>query len=290
MLVARSQKSVGAASLRTSVALAPRVGIVAIDRRGLVFDTRFVPGDAAPPRPMTIVYTVLEGTLAIDDGNVYAAPAVFAIAEADLEGALGQRKNTHRTLGERYVAVEIHLRTEDITWPPRTPLGASFFRACRRVVEDGGESDDALHETASEALDVLREHGVVGAEVVIERTVGSNAVSRVWGAIRPALERLAALAPMKALGAASPRQTKRDVDLLSSSYPVVHGGWREMVQRYRLKLAVLFLSAESTTVAIVAREVGYGSADAMGRAFRDAGLPSPSEVQRRIRESDQSEH
>lgn len=284
MLTARSHKSVGAASLRTSLVLTPRAGVVAIDRRGLAFDTRFVPGDAAPERPMTIVYVVLEGRLAMGDGPVHSSPTVFTIAEADLEGALGARTNTHRTVGERYAAVEMHLRTDDVTWPPRTPLGEPFFRACRRVVEEGSESDEELHETAREALDLLREHGVIGPDVTLERAVGSAAISRVWSAMRPALERLAALAPLKELGVSSPRQTKRDIDLLASSYPVVRGGWRAMVQRYRLKLAVLFLSAEGVTVATVAREVGYGSADAMGRAFRDAGLPSPSEVQRRLRE------
>lgn len=284
MLTARSHKSVGAASLRTSIVLTPRAGVVAIDRRGLAFDTRFIPGDAAPERSMTVVYVVLEGTIAFDGGPVHAAPAVFTVTETDLEGANGARRNTHRTLGEHYVAVELHLRTSDVTWPPRTPLAAPFFSACRRIVEEGSESDEELHETASEVLDLLRERGVVGAEVTLERTVASAAISRVWGAMRPALERLAALAPLKELGTSSPRQTKRDLDALSSRYPVVRGGWRAMVQRYRLKLAVLFLSAEGVTVATVAREVGYGSADAMGRAFRDAELPAPSEVQRQVRE------
>jgi transcriptional regulator GlxA family with amidase domain len=54
-------------------------------------------------------------------------------------------------------------------------------------------------------------------------------------------------------------------------------------RRLRLKMAVIMLSAKDATVAEVARVVGYGSADAMARAFRDAELPAPSEVREALR-------
>jgi AraC-like DNA-binding protein len=44
-------------------------------------------------------------------------------------------------------------------------------------------------------------------------------------------------------------------------------------------MAVLLLSAPEATVAEVAKIVGYGSAIAMARAFRDAKLPAPSAIQ-----------
>ena len=51
----------------------------------------------------------------------------------------------------------------------------------------------------------------------------------------------------------------------------------------RLRAACLFLSAPGATPSDVARTIGYGSLDAMGRAFRDANLPSPSVVQEAVR-------
>jgi AraC-like DNA-binding protein len=51
----------------------------------------------------------------------------------------------------------------------------------------------------------------------------------------------------------------------------------------RLRAAVLLLSAPEATPSDVARTVGYGSLDAMGRAFRDAHLPAPSVVQQAVR-------
>jgi transcriptional regulator GlxA family with amidase domain len=51
----------------------------------------------------------------------------------------------------------------------------------------------------------------------------------------------------------------------------------------RLRVAALLLSAPAATVADVASAVGYGSAIAMARAFRDAKLPPPSSVQAAVR-------
>jgi AraC-like DNA-binding protein len=60
-------------------------------------------------------------------------------------------------------------------------------------------------------------------------------------------------------------------------------GFRDAMRVIRLRAACLFLSAPHATPSEVARHVGYGSLDAMGRAFRDANLPSPSVVQEAVR-------
>ena len=46
---------------------------------------------------------------------------------------------------------------------------------------------------------------------------------------------------------------------------------------------MLLLSAPDATPSDVSRAVGYGSLDAMGRAFRDASLPAPSIIQDAVR-------
>ena len=60
-------------------------------------------------------------------------------------------------------------------------------------------------------------------------------------------------------------------------------GFRDAMRVIRLRAAVLLLSAPDGTPSDVARIVGYGSLDAMGRAFRDAHLPAPSVVQEAVR-------
>ena len=69
-----------------------------------------------------------------------------------------------------------------------------------------------------------------------------------------------------------------------------HGGDRPLpglrldaMRVLRLRAAVLMLSAPGSTPSDVARTVGYGSLDAMGRAFRDAALPAPSVVQAAVK-------
>jgi AraC-like DNA-binding protein len=45
-----------------------------------------------------------------------------------------------------------------------------------------------------------------------------------------------------------------------------------------LRVAVMLLSAPDATASDVSQVVGYGSLDAMGRAFRDAKMPPPSTI------------
>ena len=76
----------------------------------------------------------------------------------------------------------------------------------------------------------------------------------------------------------SVRQLRRDIDGFVDAFQFGLGGWRHEMRRLRLKIAALGLSAEGATVAEVARATGYGSTEAMARAFREAGLPPPSTV------------
>jgi transcriptional regulator GlxA family with amidase domain len=59
--------------------------------------------------------------------------------------------------------------------------------------------------------------------------------------------------------------------------------WRDASHRLRVKCALLLLSAEDASVSEVAASAGYASAEALGRAFRDAGLDAPSRIQERLR-------
>jgi AraC-like DNA-binding protein len=76
---------------------------------------------------------------------------------------------------------------------------------------------------------------------------------------------------------ASPRQIARAMRTLTGTV-LLFGGFRESVRTLRLRRATMLLSAPSLRASEVARMVGYGSVDAMGRAFRDAGLPPPTTI------------
>ena len=79
------------------------------------------------------------------------------------------------------------------------------------------------------------------------------------------------------------RQIDRYVQDFASSFAFVGEGWRPATRFLRLKLAAIFLSAEGVQVADVARVVGYRSSDAMSRAFRDAKMAPPTQIQADLR-------
>jgi len=107
----------------------------------------------------------------------------------------------------------------------------------------------------------------------------------LWKAIGPIVERLDLRPTVKELSAVTggtPREVDRNVRAFVSSFGFLGGSWREGSRYWRLKLAIVFLSAEGASIADVARAVGYGSTDAMARAFRDARIPPPNVVKERI--------
>ena len=76
----------------------------------------------------------------------------------------------------------------------------------------------------------------------------------------------------------STRSLWGDVKELATTFRL-GAGYRDWLLVLRLRVAALLLSAPSATVSDVAECVGYGSPIALARAFRDAGLPSPSVIQ-----------
>jgi hypothetical protein len=82
-------------------------------------------------------------------------------------------------------------------------------------------------------------------------------------------------------GAERPRTMPRRIRRLHERYGL-HGGqsWRAVRDDYRLVVASILMSHRDTTSRAVAGLVGYGSTEALDHAFRNAGLPRPSQLPR----------
>lgn len=287
MLVSHGHATLGKASLRSALVLAPRVALVVLDRSGLRFDSRFVPAAAEPERAHAFLYFLLSGTFAIADGPTFRGPACFLLSEEQFEGASGKRPFAFRTSGEPFQSIEVHVESARLgavrpaRIPPSIDLDEDIWKKCHDVLD--ARTDDALATAATALVDGLAARGVVSASVV-PRSDGPVASSRLWSVVRPVIERHAPLSRLKELGTdLSIRQLARDLETFASVYALVmRGGWRQTMSRYRLKLAVLFASAEHASVADIAKLVGYGDGDALARAFREAKLPAPRELQRRL--------
>ncbi|MDX2093227.1 MAG: hypothetical protein SFX73_35620, partial [Kofleriaceae bacterium] len=109
---------------------------------------------------------------------------------------------------------------------------------------------------------------------------------RLWDVLRPLYEDLATSASLKQIAIVaklSLRQLGRDLGDLTRTFGLFGAGFRDAMRVLRLRAAVLLLSSPGASPSDVAKGVGYGSLDAMGRAFRDASLPAPSVVQEYVR-------
>jgi AraC-like DNA-binding protein len=286
MLFASARFDLGGGWMRSRFLLGDALLLHIVERRRLVFDGRFVP-PARGRSQAWVLLVALEGRLELlaPEARVLDAPAALLLPEEVVEGAEGERTFAYRAVGEPYAGIDLRFgphhaaaaRAGDVACDG--PLAA----ASRALLAAG--SDAATIEAARAFFDALVTRGVLAPSVQSALPVGGGRFDRVWRGLRPFAERFHVLSTLDEVSLASGsslRQLARDVDGFRRALGL-RGGWRETTRRYRLKLAVIALSCPDATIAEVARAVGYGSVEAMARAFRDAGLPPASVVRAAVR-------
>lgn len=291
MLLARGVLRIGKGRMDWGLAFAPRVRLSIVERQGLTLDTRFVPPATPPANHNPCLYILLQGTWRTGD-TVLAAPAAFVVSDEQLEGGSGVHSLTYRTSADHFAMIEVHLAAADTSLragaaPVPVSLDERAWEAARRVGALSQHDDGSMESAVSELLASL-----VARSLLREETAESAArppappFRLLWRALRPMAERLDLLPTVQQISGAtgvSPREVDRLVRAFVSAAGLVGAGWRPASRHLRLKMAVVMLSAEDTTVAEVARVIGYGSADAMARAFRDSGVPSPGAIRDALR-------
>lgn len=271
------------------------LGIVV--RSNLTLATRFVPAADSPRRNGACLYILRRGDFSVDGSEVrFDGPVAFVLSEHHLEGESGVRSLTYRASGSPSEAIEVHLAEEDlqpsavqlpIELPISVPLDSASWAAAERVLDRVQHGQDAEIENAiTLLLSALATAGIVTRRVAAGATAPLP-FEKLWRAVGPLARRFALSATMDEVGKladVSPRQLDRYMNAFFEQFTMFGGGWRTVTRLLRLKLAILFLSAENVSIAEVARTVGYGSADAMARALRDAGAESPSAIRAVLRD------
>jgi len=291
MLVARGETSVGSGSLRWAILLGPQFRMSIVQRRGLVFDTRFVPASTQAANANPCLYLLVDGTWRTSTGLSFSSPQALVVSGTHLDGADGMRPLTYRAAGDPFCMMELHFSSNVTSLRPEmAPTPISLDRAAWEVATSvaecsRGDDDRLLSQTAS-LLATLARLSLVSPELAesVLRPMPAR-FQLLWKAIGPIVERLDLRPTVKELSAVTggtPREVDRNVRAFVSSFGFLGGSWREGSRYWRLKLAIVFLSAEGASIADVARAVGYGSTDAMARAFRDARIPPPNVVKERI--------
>ena len=288
MLSASSSRTFGSSSLKTTIFLERRMRAHLVCRDRLLYDSTYAPpgrksGDWAH------LFVNLRGWMSVDGGAAIAAPCAFVLAETEFDRVEPSAKK-FRSWGAPAEIVEIRLGPNDIKRPiglahGAIELPAPVLAAYAELWRTQGERElHALMVQLAEANVVTKE---LTASIV---TKEPERYERIWKALKPFYSDLAMSTSLKQLAVIaglSLRQLGRDFGDFTRDFGLFGGGFRDATRVLRLRAAVVFLSSPGATPSDVARAVGYGSLDAMGRAFRDAKLPAPSVVQEAVRYPDQ---
>jgi AraC-like DNA-binding protein len=284
VLSATSTRRFGASTLQTTVFLERRLRAHLVTRDRLLYDSAFGSRGREPGRVVHL-YVTLRGALQVAGGPAIAGPHAYALAETEFDHPEPGAR-TFRSFGAPCEIVELRVPIGDL----QCPVGLE-----RGPLELPPRVWGAYHELARARSDlaVHRLIEALGEAELLSREVTATVVAseperfrRVWSVLEPLYGDLAASTSLKqvaAIARLSLRQLGRDLHDFTTTFNLYGGGFREAMRVLRLRAAVTLLSAPGCTPSDVARTVGYGSLDAMGRAFRDAHLPAPSIVQQAVR-------
>jgi AraC-like DNA-binding protein len=271
------------------VALAPRLWCSAYVQSGLIVDTRLIGPSPEPPRETACVYVILSGALRSHAGGHWEGPTALILSGQQLDGANGTRSFTYSAGGEPLSVVELNLWSKDLlvrpdAIPPTVDLDEGIVASIRDLHAQPDEAIDAAIELLLRSLADRHVLSPPAARAMLQPT--STTAALLWRAFRPMTERLYLAPTIQEVGALSGISTRlvgRYIEEFVGDFGVAGGGWRASTRYLRLRLAAILLTAQGATVAEVAERVGYGSTDAMARAFRDAGMLAPSEIRGRAR-------
>jgi AraC-like DNA-binding protein len=263
--------------MRSTLILERAVRATVVLRDRLVFDTRFAAAAAGRVEPVGHVFLLVAGRFVPTVGPPIAAPVALVLADDEIE-RVAATSRTFRTDGERVAVVQLRIAERDL----RAPIG--LHHGSLRLPPGAWDAARAICDQPrrlAELLDALA--GTVAPIRVLADE--PERFRRMWDALGPLYTSHGGTASLKQLASSlgmSMRQVGRDAKELAETFGVGKG-YRDSLLVLRLRVAALLLSAPAATVADVAAVVGYGSAIAMARAFRDAKLPAPSAVQAALR-------
>ncbi|MDQ3369276.1 MAG: hypothetical protein M3680_27940 [Myxococcota bacterium] len=287
MLSATSSRRFNTSTLSSTIFLERRLRAHLVNRDRLLYDSAFAPA-AKKASPVVHLYASLRGTFDIVGSSSVTGPVAYVLAETEFDRVLpGSR--TFRSFGAPGVIVELRVNAVDL----QRPVGLA-----NGPIELPPLVWDAYHALAATPTEAALHQLVLrlGDAQVLSRDLTTSVVTeeperykRLWAVIRPLYEDQATSTSLKqiaTIAGLSLRQLGRDLGDLTRDFGLYGAGFRDAMRVLRLRAAVLLLSAPDGTPSDVARAVGYGSLDAMGRAFRDAQLPAPSIVQDAVRYRD----
>lgn len=284
MLSATSTRTFGGGTLSSTIFLERRLRAHVVKRDRLVYDSAYAP-PAKKGTGSVHLYATLRGTFVPAGAAPVTGRQAWLLAETEFD-RVQPASRKFRSWGTPGVIVELRVPASEVARPVGLDHGP--LELPPRVWDayaalEAATTDAALHRLLVELCEAgLVSRGLLESVVTEE----PERFVRLWTVMKPLYEDLATSASLKqiaVLANLSLRQLGRDLGEVSRTFGLFGSGFRDAMRVLRLRAACLWLSAPGATPSEVARTVGYGSLDAMGRAFRDANLPAPSVVQDAVR-------
>jgi AraC-like DNA-binding protein len=287
MLIATSRFEFGDSRLAAATILDERFRAQLVWRHHLLFDSRFlVPNPHV--RGHSTLYFMHAGEAATGS-TTHSAPFAVAAAPGEYE-CYAEGQSFLRTWGDPCVTLDVQLLDEDVLVPIGLSRGAlSISEPTWDAISALAEAlavGDPLEPPMQAVVARLSADGLVSPRFGAPRDPEPAALRRLWDALVPFHARWDTSLEMVDLAeqaAMSSRQLSRDAKALIERLGFGDARFRDVIRVVRLRLATLLLSAVGMTIEEVATHVGYGSVDALGRAFRDAGLLPPTMVRDAVR-------
>jgi AraC-like DNA-binding protein len=288
VLVAASDRQFGPSRLRSILILERRFRIHVVMRDRLVYDTKFAARGLGGS--ISTLYYVASGNVQIGGGEILGPGRAYMLAASEFEAVEAGAQHV-RSWGEPSIVVDLKLRNEDVKVPIGLAHGPVVLgeksRAAMHAMAEGLRAGVAVEGHTPALLAALVEDGVIPQDIAgsIEPSE-PEPLARLWQGLTPLIQNQvtsASIFEIKKITGMSIRQLARDIKLLTKTFGLPGEGFRDTAKVMRLRTAVVLLSAPGATATEVARQVGYKSLEAMGRAFRDEGLPAPSVVHDQVR-------
>ena len=288
MYVAESRWSRGESSLEAGLYLVPGARLQTIVSRGLAMDTRFLAA-AETPADTVNLFLLHEGSVGIglDEAATVAghAPCWWVASRDEFELRRGPAAS-FSLRGEPRRSVEICLAVDRLHVPPGLRHGlrasSSALTASVAALFDRASSHRAQRvDRCRDLFRALSAEGICTLPTELDEGAHERSIQRILDSFDPLYQRhqTSAYAQLLAgLAGMSLRQTTRDVAAMTQLFRLPGNNLRELLRVLRLRRATMLLSAPGLSLEDVASEIGYGSLTALGRAFRDAGLPPPRDI------------
>jgi AraC-like DNA-binding protein len=289
MLVASTDRHFSSSRLQTTMFIERRFRAAFVMRDRLMYDTKYAP-PSLRSNSFVHFYLNLQGTIEVLGKPPITARQAWILAETEFERVTADAL-TFRSYGEPTVIFELRVPERDVLAPVGIrqgsyPLSDELWAIAQRMhdtfVAKPDDSETQLQTMVFEFLERLRDEKIIASDLVASSVRKEpEQYVRLWNAVRPLLANYNTSASLREVAQnanVSLRQLGRDLKDLTRTFGLFGDGFRDAARVLRLRIAVMLLSAPGSTASDVADVVGYGSLDAMGRAFRDAKMPPPSTV------------